>query len=65
MCVQSEAIITGYTFVWDVEIVLDYLKVNITDNSQFSCQDLTDKIVVLMALSSGSTASSIKILREE
>ena len=30
-----------YTFVWNVEIVLVYLKTNMPDNSQLSEKDLT------------------------
>ena len=45
-----------YTFVWDVEIVLVYLKTNMCDNSQLSDRDLTHKLTVLMALSSASRA---------
>ena len=51
-----------YTFVWDVEIVLVYLKTNMPDNSQLSDKDLTRKLTVLMALSSASRASSLQHL---
>ena len=39
-----------YTYVWDVEIVLVYLKTIMSDNSQLSDQDTTNKLTVLMAL---------------
>ena len=32
-----------YTFVWDVEIVLVYLKTNVSVNSQLPDKDLTRK----------------------
>ena len=48
-----------YTFVWDVEIVLVYLKTNMSVNSQLSDKDLTHKLTVLMASSSASRASSL------
>ena len=32
-----------YIFVWDVEIVLIYLKTNMSDNSKLSDKDLTNK----------------------
>ena len=51
-----------YTFVWDVEIVLVYLKTNMSDNSQKSDQDLTHELTDLMALSSASKASSLQHL---
>ena len=49
-----------YTFIWDVEIVLVYLKTNMSDNSQLSDKDLTHKLTVLMALSSASRVSSLQ-----
>ena len=51
-----------YTFVWDVEILLVYLKTNMSVNSQLSDKDLTHKLTVLMALSSASRASSLQHL---
>ena len=51
-----------YTFVWDVEIVLIYLKTNMSDNLQLPDKDLTHKLTVLMALSSASRASSLQHL---
>ena len=36
-----------YTFVWDVEIVLVYLKMNMSDNSQLCDKDLTHNLTVL------------------
>ena len=38
-----------YTLVWDVEIVLVYLKTNMSDNFRLSDKDLTHKLTVLMA----------------
>ena len=49
-----------YKFVWDVEIVLLYLKTS--DNSHLSDKDLTHKLTVLMALSFTSSVSSIQHL---
>ena len=51
-----------YIFAWDVEIVLVYLKTNMSDNSQLSDKDLTHKLTVLMALSSASRDSSLQHL---
>ena len=51
-----------YTFVWDVETVLLYLKTKTSDNSQLPDKDLTHKLTVLMALSSASRASSLQHL---
>ena len=51
-----------YTFVWDVETVLVYLKTNIFVNSHLSDRDLTHKLTVLMVLSSASRASSLQYL---
>ena len=51
-----------YTFAWDVEIVLVYLKTNMSDNSQLSDKDLTHKLTVLMALSFVARASSLQHL---
>ena len=51
-----------YTFVWDVEIVLVYLKTSMSDNSQLSNKDLTHKLTVLMALPCDSRASSLQHL---
>ena len=39
-----------YTFFWDFDILLVYLKTNISINSQLSDKDLTHKLIVLMAL---------------
>ena len=51
-----------YTFVWEVEIVLVYLKTNMSDNSQLPDKDLTHKLTVLIAFSSSSWASSLQHL---
>ena len=58
--IESCALLTGvpslgppqsrYTFVWDVEIVLVYLKINMCDYSLLSDKDLTHKLTVLMNL---------------
>ena len=53
---------TRYTFVWDVEIVLAYLKTNMSDNSRLSDKALPNKLTVLMVLPSVSRASSIQYL---
>ena len=51
-----------YKSVWDVEIFLVYLKTNMSDESQKSDKDLTQKLTVLMVLSSVSRASSLQQL---
>ena len=51
-----------YTFAWDVEIVLVYLKTNMSVNSQLSDKDLTHKLNVLMVLPSPSRTSSLQHL---
>ena len=48
-----------YTFVWDVEIVLLYLKTS--DNSHLSDKHLTHKLTVLMACSSVSSIQHLNI----
>ena len=50
------------TFVWDAEIVLAYLKTNMSENPELSDKDLTHKLTVLMTLSSASRASSLQHL---
>ena len=50
------------TFVWDAEIVLVYLKTNMSENPELSDKDLTHKLTVLMTLSSASRASSLQHL---
>ena len=51
-----------FTFVWDVEIILVYLKTNISVHSQLSNKGLTHKLTILMALSSASKPSSLQHL---
>ena len=49
-----------YTFFWDVEIVLVYLKTNMSDNSQLPDKYLKHKLTAFMALLSVSRASSLQ-----
>ena len=51
-----------YTFIWDVDVVLTYIKNNMSVNSQLSEKNLTCKLTVLLALSSALRASSIQHL---
>ena len=51
-----------YTFIWDVDVVLTYIKNNTSVNFQLSEKNLTYKLTVLLALSSALKASSIQHL---
>ena len=50
-----------YTFIWDVEQVLTYIKSLPIDNS-ISTKDLTHKLTTLLALAAASRASEISSL---
>ena len=56
---QSDATTVSLYIYLGFEIVLVYLKTNMSDNSQLSDKDLIHKSTVLMALSSASRASLI------
>ena len=51
-----------YTFIWNVDVVLTYIKNNMSVRSQLSEKNLTCKLTVLLALSSALRASSIQHL---
>ena len=51
-----------YTFTWDVQVVLDYIKANWSQTETLTNKLLTYKLVMLMALASASRASSIHCL---
>ena len=61
---QVNSLITGvfnsrppqpkYNCIWDVQLVLDYLKKEFTNNSNLSDKLLTFKVVMLLALTSAS-----------
>lgn len=51
-----------YTFIWDVGIILDYIKDNWGDNSQLTIKELILKLTTLMALVSASRAIQINHL---
>ena len=48
-----------YVFIWDVQVVLVYIKTNWADNKTLSIADLTLKLVTLLALTAASRASAI------
>ena len=52
-----------YSFIWDVDIFLTYIKNNMPVNSQLSEKKLTCKLTVLLALSSTLRASSMQHLK--
>ena len=43
-----------YTFIWDVQTVINYIQENMADNSCLSDKDLTFKLTMLLALTSAS-----------
>ena len=49
-------------FVWNVKQVLDILKENFGDNDQLSNKELTLKVKVLLALTTSSRISALRIL---
>ena len=48
-----------YVFIWDVEVVLNYVKNNWSDNNSLSLMDLTLKLTVLLALTASARAGAI------
>ena len=46
-----------YVFIWDVEIVLQYIRTHWYDNSSFNDADLTCKLTTLLALNTASRVS--------
>ena len=51
-----------YSFIWNVDVVLTYIKNNMSVNSQLSEKDLTCTLVVLLVLFSALRALSIQHL---
>ena len=51
-----------YVFIWDVQIVLDFMKKNWGDTKSLSHKFLTFKLVMLMALTSASRAGALHLL---
>ena len=44
-----------YNFIWDVQLVLDYLQKELPNNSDLSDKLLTFKVAMLLALTAAST----------
>ena len=69
---QVSSIITGlfnnrppqpkYNFFWDAQLVLDYLKKELSNNSDLSGKLLTFKVAMLLTLTSASRVRSLHIL---
>ena len=69
---QVSSLITGvinnrppqskYNFIWDVYLVLDYLKKELPNNSDLSDNLLTFKVTMLLALTSSSRVRGLDIL---
>ena len=51
-----------YNFIWDVQLVLDYLKKELPNNSDLSDKLLTFKVAMLLALTSASRVRGLHIL---
>ena len=51
-----------YNFIWDVQLVLDYLKKQLPNNSNLSDKFLTFKVAMLLALTSASRVRGLHIL---
>ena len=66
---QVSSLITGifnqrppqskYTCIWDVQLVLDYLKKHFPDNKKLTDRQLTLKVTILLALTSVSRAGGL------
>ena len=69
---QVSSLITGvfnnrppqpkYNFIWDVQLVLDYLKKELPNNNNLSDKRLTFKVAMLLALTSASRVRGLHIL---
>ena len=69
---QVSSLITGvfnnrppqpkYNFIWDVQLVLDYLKKELPNNSDLSDKLLTFKVTMLLALMPASRVRGLHIL---
>ena len=51
-----------YTCIWDVQLLLDYLKKHFLDNKQITDRQLTLKVTILLALTSASCAGGLRNL---
>ena len=51
-----------YNFIWDVQLVLDYLQKELPNNSDLSDKLLTFKVAMLLALTAASTVRGLHIL---
>ena len=51
-----------YNFIWDVQLVLDYLKKELPNNSDLSDKLLTFKVTMLLALMPASRVRGLHIL---
>ena len=51
-----------YTCIWDVQLLLDYLKKHFLDNKQITDRQLTLKVTILLALTSASRAGGLRNL---
>ena len=54
-----------YTFVWDVEVVVDYIRKEMSDNYTISVSDLASKTAVLLALTAAQRVSAVRHLDME
>ena len=54
-----------YVFIWDVVIVLQYIRTHWYENSSLNDADLTCKLTTLLALTTASRASMIQHLNTE
>ena len=54
-----------HVFIWDMEIVLQYIRTNWYDNSSLNDADLTCKLTALLVLTIASRASMIQHLITE
>ena len=48
-----------YTCIWDVQLVLDYLKKHFPDNKKLTDRQLNLKVTILLALTSASHAGGL------
>ena len=53
---------TKYKFIWDVQLVLDYLKKEFPNNNDLSDKLLTFKVAMLLAFTSASRVRGLHIL---
>jgi integrase len=51
-----------YCVIWDVEVVLDYLRDKCSDDSKLSIMELSEKTVALLALATASRGSELRLL---